>query len=90
MLAELSRYATATTTVVAMKRYQLTYPTISKQFMNSKRPLKGKRRDKQRSDSFEIKETWKTQVTARNYHGQNYLNRQGFTFERCGCKQYCH
>ena len=38
MRAEMSRYAIATTTAAAVKRYQLTYPTISKQFMNSKRP----------------------------------------------------
>ena len=90
MRAELSRYATAATKVAAVKRYQLTYPTISKQFINSKRPLKGKRRDKQRSDSFEIKKTLKTQVTVRKYHRQNYLNHQGFTFERSCCEQYCH
>ena len=91
MRAKIGRYAATTTTAASMKRYQLTYPTFqSKGFINSKRPTERKKKRQTRSDRFEIKETWTTQITAKRYHGQHYPNSQGFMLERCSCKQCCH
>ena len=54
---------------IKLERYQLMYPTLSKQTVHEFE--KGKRSNKQRNDRFEIKEMWTIRITARIYHGEN-------------------
>ena len=54
---------------IKLERYQLMYPTLSKQTVHEFEKVK--RSNKQRNDRFEIKEMWTIRITARIYHGEN-------------------
>ena len=93
MRAEIGRHAATTATALAVKQYQLTYTTLSKQTVHEFKEVYLKEKEATNKEVTTLKSRKHRRpilLPEDIITKQNYPNSKGFTFDRCSCKQCCH